>query len=428
MNTFNSIEDINRFLDTLPVFGKSGKSAARFDLEPFRRFCEMMGNPQDQFPAIHVGGTNGKGSTCQIIASVYQQAGYTAGLYTSPHILHFSERFMCNGEEITEDELIGFFRHYAPAIEQFRPTYFELSTAIAFWWFARKEADIGIIEVGLGGRLDATNIITPAASIITNVSYDHTNILGNTIGDIAREKAGIIKPGIPVIVGNISHEAKTVVSKAAENARSRVYDISHLQPSFDDGKYFLQTEAGDLAIETELETPVQGFNIAVAWQTVHVLRRRFPVKRREFVEGVALVRTRYPGRARFSRLIKESPWYFDGAHNYEAIRAMKEKVETIQPVSDTILVLSIMRDKINREIINELLEFNKIFYYSLKMERAATFKEMQQWLPEVIPFPASTRSRKVFFKEFGSKLVIFAGSFYFYTTVRDWLASFTFNR
>ena len=419
---------VNQFLDSVPDFRSAGKEAANFDLDRFRKFCEAIGNPQDKFNSIHVGGTNGKGSTCQILASIYREAGYNTGLYTSPHILRFSERFRYNEQEIPETDLVEFFRRFASMIRSFRLTYFEISTALAFWWFAEKNVDLAVVEVGLGGRLDATNVIIPVASVITNVSLDHTDILGDTIEKIAREKAGIIKPGVPVVLGNISSEAKGVVTEIAGILSSPVSDIDYLEPFFQDGKHILLHEGKQVRMETGLETPVQVYNVAAAWQTVHVLHPKFPVHQHEIINGVARVRARYPGPGRFERLLEGKRWYFDGGHNLEAVRAMKEKVKSIRPVSETVVVLSLMKDKLNERMINEFLDFKKIFYHSLETKRAATFEEFQQWLPDASPFPADGQSRDVFFKENESELVIFAGSFYFYSTVRDWLASFAICR
>ncbi|MGK7389609.1 MAG: bifunctional folylpolyglutamate synthase/dihydrofolate synthase, partial [Candidatus Cyclobacteriaceae bacterium M2_1C_046] len=193
---FNSIESVNSYLESIPKFQTSGKSAANFDLDHFKKFCNELGNPESKYPTIHVAGTNGKGSTCQILASIYQRAGYRVGMYTSPHLLNFSERFKINGIEISDAKLVEFFNAFESQLKKNGLSYFEISTAIAFWYFASQQVDLAIIEVGLGGRLDATNIIKPEVSVITNISLDHTDILGDSVNEIAREKAGIIKPEV----------------------------------------------------------------------------------------------------------------------------------------------------------------------------------------------------------------------------------------
>lgn len=424
---FNSISRVRSYLESIPKFQSSGKSAANFDLDHFRKFSDALDNPQHSFPAIHVAGTNGKGSTCQILASVYQHAGYRVGIYTSPHMLSFSERFKINGIEISDTKLVEFFDRFEPLIKSFRLSYFELSTAIAFWYFADQQVDLAIIEVGLGGRLDATNIIVPEISVITNISLDHTDILGETIKEIALEKAGIIKPGVPVVLGNVNAEAKGVIKNAAKEKKSVVYETGHLRPEYIQDRYVLHPEHGNESFKSGLFTPVQAFNIAVAWQVHEILRGKFPVAREQFRKGVAEVRSIYPGLGRFEKLTDDYEWYFDGAHNLDAVQAMKGMVQTIRPIEESVLVLSMMEDKVNKQLLNEFSEFKKIFYHELNTQRAARYNNIKQLLPAVRLFPATEKQQRLIFKEFETELVIFAGSFYFYATVRDWLASIANN-
>src|SRR5699024_12225038 len=228
---FTTIEEVERYLAGIPKFQSDHTKAADFNLEKFRKFCSEIANPQQQFPAIHVAGTNGKGSTCRILASVYKEAGYKVGLYTSPHILRFNERFEVDGAPIPDEALISFLQAHEQLIEMHHLTYFEISTAIAFWWFSESAIDLGIIEVGLGGRLDATNIITPELSIITSIALDHTGILGDSMSEIAREKAGIIKKERPVVIGKLPPAARETIRSVAEE-RSEEH-TSELQSRFD---------------------------------------------------------------------------------------------------------------------------------------------------------------------------------------------------
>lgn len=425
---FKSIKEVRRYLDSIPRFQTSGKSAADFDLERFRKFCSAVGDPQNEFPSIHVGGTNGKGSTCQILASIYQQAGYETGIYTSPHMLDFSERFKINGEAIPEDELLRFFNSLESLLKSFRLTYFEISTAIAFWYFSKMKVDIAIIEVGLGGRLDATNVIIPEISLITNVSLDHTDILGHTISEIATEKGGIIKEGRPVVLGNVNDEAHKVLKEIAREKGAPLHAVEELNPKFDSGKYILHPRHDKLVLESDLYTPVQVYNLAAAWLACNLLQDRFPVSREQFSKGVANVRALYPSLGRFEKLHERYKWYFDGAHNPEAIRAMKESAASIAPLNKFTIVLSMMSDKVSEQVINEFSVFNKIFYHELNTQRAATLHQVKQHLPSVRPFPVTKKQQKLVFEEFETELVIFTGSFYFYSTVRDWIATFANNR
>lgn len=184
-----------------PMFSREGNSAYKPGLDTITRLCEAFGSPQKQLRCIHVAGTNGKGSTASSLAAIMQSAGLKTGLYTSPHLVDFRERIRIDGRMVTEQFVVSFVEQYLSKNLPLHPSFFELTTAMAFTWFALNEVDIAIIEVGLGGRLDSTNIITPQASVITNISLDHTSLLGNTIAEIAAEKAGIIKPGVPVFIG-----------------------------------------------------------------------------------------------------------------------------------------------------------------------------------------------------------------------------------
>src|ERR1700761_7801166 len=201
----------------LPMFTRDGPSAFKKDLTNTIELCKRLGDPQHKFKSVHGGGTNGKGSTSHMLAAVLQMAGYKTGLYTSPHLKDFRERIRIDGEMISEQRVIDFVEQYQSDFEAIKPSFFEMTVALAFDTFAKEEVDIAIIEVGLGGRLDSTNVISPLFSIITNIGWDHMNILGDTLQLIAGEKAGIIKPGIPVVIGEYQPEVASVfLRKAAE--------------------------------------------------------------------------------------------------------------------------------------------------------------------------------------------------------------------
>jgi dihydrofolate synthase/folylpolyglutamate synthase len=214
----------------LPMFHRIGAAAYKNDLNNTLALCEHLGNPQHKFRAIHVAGTNGKGSVSHMLAAICQASGLKTGLYISPHYKDFRERIKVNGHYIPRAKVVDFVVNNREAIERIQPSFFELCVAMAFDWFARQKLDIAIIEVGLGGRLDSTNVITPLLSVITNISYDHQNLLGNTLPEIAFEKAGIIKPGIPVVIGETHPESAPVFyKKAAAMAAPIVFADQHFQ-------------------------------------------------------------------------------------------------------------------------------------------------------------------------------------------------------
>ncbi|MGM0545547.1 MAG: bifunctional folylpolyglutamate synthase/dihydrofolate synthase [Bacteroidota bacterium] len=420
---FTTVASIEAYLNDIPKFQSAGASAAKFDLSRFRSFCEQMGNPQKEFASIHVGGSNGKGSTCSLLASVLRQSGYKTGVYSSPHIIDYRERFRINGDYIPDKALVRFFNVHKNNVETFGLTYFEISTAVAFWWFAESEVDIACIEVGLGGRLDATNIINPVASVISSISLDHTDILGDTLEQIAREKAGIIKADTPVVVGDLPEIALETVAQIAKQNDAPLFTIDAVEPRFvRPGHYQLTVKGEKMDIKTNLAAPVQAKNIAISWLVFRAIASRYPVRKRAFVEGLKEVQM---GFGRFEKLVEHRQWYFDGGHNLEAVKTLKQSIDTVGDCRRATLVLSMMRDKIRSDVMDEFLEFKNIYYYPLSLERAATFDDINQWLPKAIPFPAADEDRKKLLqRDFDSELVIFSGSFYFYETVRDWVLKF----
>jgi dihydrofolate synthase / folylpolyglutamate synthase len=218
----NYPQTLSYLYSRLPMFTRVGSSAYKANLDNILAFCKNLNNPQQEFKSVHVGGTNGKGSTSHMLAAILQTAGYKTGLYTSPHLRDFRERIRINGEMISEEQVVSFVEKNKELIEQIEPSFFEATVAMAFDYFARQKIDIAVIEVGLGGRLDSTNIITPLLSVITNIGYDHMAILGDTLELIAYEKAGIIKPGIPVVIGEKQEEIAEVFSRKAKECGAKL--------------------------------------------------------------------------------------------------------------------------------------------------------------------------------------------------------------
>jgi dihydrofolate synthase/folylpolyglutamate synthase len=226
----------------LPMYHRVGAAAYKNDLTNTLALCEHLGNPHQRFASIHVAGTNGKGSVSHMLAALCQGQGLKTGLYVSPHYKDFRERIKINGQYIPRKRVADFVAQHRVRIEEIQPSFFELTVAMAFDYFAAEQVDIAIIEVGLGGRLDSTNVITPLLSVITNISYDHMNLLGNTLPLIAAEKAGIIKPGIPVVIGETHPESAPVfLKKAAEAAAPIVFADAHFQAVEREGKNWEST-------------------------------------------------------------------------------------------------------------------------------------------------------------------------------------------
>jgi dihydrofolate synthase/folylpolyglutamate synthase len=412
MTTYKSIEDVYDTLNKIPMFGDRGRSAANFSLEAIRLFCEKMGNPQHEFKTIHVAGTNGKGTTCRMLASVYQSAGYKTGLFTSPHLTDYRERFTIDSEWIPEQDLLHFFQKHEQLIDEVKLSYFELATAIGFWYFADKSVDIAIIETGLGGRLDATNILLPVATAITSVGMDHTDILGDTIEKIAREKAGIIKPNTPVVTGIIPDAALFEIKRRAELLNATVI------PTVDEES---PQEVVHEAQTTGRVTLAAQLNGRIARRIINCLIDQIPVSYDAISDGFKIWSVRYPSGVSFRKVDSDFPWYYDGAHNPDAIKLLKLQLSELSSLYTWTLVLSLMRDKLSAELVSELSEFGSVIYYPLKLSRAATEKEVKELMPEISILDAEDSLPESWVQKNKSELVIFGGSFYFYKTLMQWM-------
>jgi len=415
MNRFNEIADVHRFLERIPRFQNSGAKAARFALEPMEEAAARLGDPHKQFKSIHVAGTNGKGTTCYVLSEIYRQAGYKTGLYTSPHLMRYNERVRVNGREISNTELTRFFHTAETKLELSALTYFEISTLLAFWYFAENEIDIAIIETGLGGRLDSTNIISPELSVITSIAKDHTDILGDTIEAIAGEKAGIIKEKTPVLTGNLDGESMKVIRKHCEQKNSVLHTIEEMKPVY--ASRFMLT-AGDQVIDlgTPFLEPVNKFNLAVAWRAADMLKAQFPVQKQQKIEAI---KNLAPYPARFERLAEDKAWYFSGSHNEQAFYYSAEVIRSLAQEKDPFIILCLLKDKINEPALEILKQYEYIFFYEQNGDRSAVLSDIHTILPQVKKLCNDQVLKTL--EELRSELVIFTGSFYFYPTVKGWM-------
>lgn len=225
-------QTLDYLFSTLPMYQRVGTIAFKKDLTNTLKLCELLDNPHRKFKSIHIAGTNGKGSSAHMLAAILQSAGYKTGLYTSPHLKRFTERIKINGVEMKEDAVVHFVSNNKLHLERIKPSFFETTVAMAFDYFAKENVDIAVIEVGLGGRLDSTNVITSLVSLITNIGYDHQQMLGNSLHEIAKEKAGIIKNNIPVVIGERQEEIAEVFVKIAKNKKAPILFASDIDNSF----------------------------------------------------------------------------------------------------------------------------------------------------------------------------------------------------
>ena len=416
---FSSLSEIEEFLNSIPKFSSSGKSAANFNLNRMVAFCAKMGNPEKQFKSIHVAGTNGKGTVCRMFASVYRSAGFKTGLYTSPHLLSVQERFRVDEYEISEVQLLEFFRQFGQHINDAGYTFFEITTAIAFWFFAREGVEIAIIETGLGGRLDATNVIKPELSVITSIGFDHTDILGNTLASIAFEKGGIIKEGKPVILGHLQKEAKDVLVEIAKCRSSDVFTSDELRAKYHHSSIKLETKNGLLSIPYAGKK-IDALNAAIVYRGVQQLSEQLKVSQEDFVRGIEHVRQYYPLNASFEQLKPDKQWFFDGAHNSDATKILTEHLLTYAPAEKWTVVLSFMNDKLTDEVAHIWSSFPNLFLWQMKGERAADAVKMLHFFPHATLLKTDQIKMDNLFE---TELVIFSGSFYFYHVVSSWMGT-----
>jgi len=335
------------------------------NLDTIRALLSMLGSPHERFPSLHLAGTKGKGSTAALCEAALRAAGYRTGLYTSPHLLSMRERIRLNGVPVSEEQIVALVRQVQSAAESLRerpdlnpPTFFEIHTAMAFLAFAEAGVDIAVVETGLGGRLDATNVIVPLVTAITTVGRDHTDILGDSLPQIAREKAGIIKPGAPVCLGEQEPEVEDVIlARAVEvgapvRRAPRVRAVGRPRPLEppDDGEPLpcaaqtvaIETGGGDWRVRLPLAGRHQWGNLGLAWTAVEALGEQgFPVKRRQFVAGVKSLR--WPARL---EVVQARPWVvLDCAHNVPSLRALAAALPASLRYRRLILVYGLSADK-----------------------------------------------------------------------------------
>ncbi|TDE17756.1 bifunctional folylpolyglutamate synthase/dihydrofolate synthase [Dyadobacter psychrotolerans] len=319
-------QTIDYLYSRLPVFQNIGARAYKPGLHTTSAFCKLLGDPQSQFPSIHVGGTNGKGSTSHMLAAILQTAGYKVGLYTSPHLKSFTERIKINGNEVEEDFIVKFTHDNLSNIDRLSPSFFEVTVAMAFSYFAESKVDIAVIEVGMGGRFDSTNIIEPIISVITNVSYDHTQYLGDTLEKIAFEKGGIIKFKTPVVISEYQSETSGVFEEIARDKETHLLYASDQfrvrDTSLTDGKLLLsitdtiseEIKYKDLCLD--LTGEYQYKNICGVLASVEILRSKgYVVSVKDIYDALSRVVELTGLKGRWQKLRSEPAVYCDTAHN-----------------------------------------------------------------------------------------------------------------
>ncbi len=365
----------------LPMFTRVGAIAFKKGLHNTLELCKRLGNPERKFKSVHVGGTNGKGSTSHMLAAIMQTAGYKTGLYTSPHLLDFRERIRINGEMIPQSEVVEFIKNQKPAIEEIMPSFFEATVAMAFNYFAEQKVDIAIIEVGLGGRLDSTNIIKPLLSVITNISFDHMNMLGNTLKEIAMEKAGIIKKGVPVIIGEKQEAVADVfITKAKEmgseiefaSERYRVNGVRH------NDRDQMLLEVNSQTVELDLTGSYQAKNISGILAAVEELKKQgFLITTEHMLSALKQVKNLTGLMGRWQTIGTDPLVICDTGHNEDGIREVLKNIAATHH-KNLHIVFGMVKDKDISQIL-KLLPVSATYYFCQPdIERAKKSMELKQ--------------------------------------------------
>ncbi|MGB0882624.1 MAG: bifunctional folylpolyglutamate synthase/dihydrofolate synthase [Vicingaceae bacterium] len=357
----NYQQTLDYLFKQLPMYQRVGKAAYKVDLANTHQLCELLNHPENKFKSVHVAGTNGKGSTSHMLASVLQEAGYKVGLYTSPHLKDFRERVKINGEMISEEKVISFVQQYQSDFEKIQLSFFEWTVGLAFDYFASEKVDIAIIETGLGGRLDSTNVVTPEASVITNIGIDHTQFLGNTLEKIAAEKAGIIKPNIPVIIGETQTETELVFKNKASECKSEII-------------------FADKAIKETLKTDLKGIyqqkNVKTCLTTLNCLNQKgWDISVDNIKTGLLNVVNNTGLLGRWQILNNTPLTICDTGHNEEGITEIVNQIKNIKH-NELHIVFGAVNDK-SIDKVMKLLPKNAVYYFcQAKIPRALVVDEL----------------------------------------------------
>lgn len=378
----NYEQTIDYLYSQLPMFTHIGAAAYKEDLHNTIALCNAIGNPQNQIACIHVAGTNGKGSTSHMLAAVLQKAGYKTGLYTSPHIKDFGERIRINGQMIDRSFVIEFTERTKEICKAIEPSFFELTVAMAFEYFAKEKVDIAIIETGLGGRLDSTNIITPILSVITNIGYDHMNLLGNTLPEIALEKAGIIKKNIPVVIGESNDATKHIfIRKAAESNApilfaDEIYQNATTELTNNSIQY---TFSNGVAYTLDLKGNYQLKNLRTVLTSLDLLTTfGFKIDHSSKKEALSSVK-KITGLSGRWDIVAENPTViYDVAHNKEGIQEVLLQLKSKFKEEEMHFVLGFVKDKDVREVLKLFPTRSHYYFTNAHIPRAMFHEELKE--------------------------------------------------
>ncbi|AYB33308.1 bifunctional folylpolyglutamate synthase/dihydrofolate synthase [Chryseolinea soli] len=370
-------ETLQYLYSNLPMFQRIGAAALKNDLSNTQKLCEALGNPQNKFKSIHIAGTNGKGSTSHMLASVFQSAGYKTGLYTSPHLKEFTERIRVNGAEIEKSFVVDFAERVKPLIAEIEPSFFEITVVMAFDYFVFCGVDIAIVEVGLGGRLDSTNVIRPELSVITNIGWDHKDILGDTLEKIAGEKAGIIKPNVPVVISERQPGIDKVFLDRTKKQKATLFFASeeyHVEQHVVEGRVTLEVLRDREVLLNEITLPLQGFyqrkNIAGVLKAVNLMRGMgWTITGQQLRQGLEQVVQQTGLKGRWQILSTQPLTVCDTGHNVDGMHEVVRQIEA-QAYQKLFMVIGMVKDKDIRDVLALLPKDANYYFCQAKIPRA----------------------------------------------------------
>jgi dihydrofolate synthase/folylpolyglutamate synthase len=369
-------EALDFLYKNLPMFQRVGAAALKPDLTNTLALCEILGNPQTKFKSIHVGGTNGKGSTSHMLASILQSSGYKTGLYTSPHLKEFTERIRVNGKEISKAYVVDFVNRIKPAIEKIQPSFFEITVAMAFDYFVYEKIDIAVIEVGLGGRLDSTNVIAPVLSVITNIGWDHMDLLGDTLEKIAQEKAGIIKEKIPVVISEKQPAVEQVFKERAASVNAPLYFASddYLARSREQNPSTIEVTKTEKSDIQKVQLPLQGMyqlkNIVGVVKATELLKELgWRISESSIISGLQNVIAQTGLKGRWQILNERPLVVCDTGHNVDGITEVLKQIRQ-QSYKNLYMVFGMVKGKDTASVLALLPKDAYYFFCQPKIPRA----------------------------------------------------------
>jgi dihydrofolate synthase/folylpolyglutamate synthase len=370
------------------MFSRIGAAAYKEDLHNTTVLCKALDDPHKKFKSIHIAGTNGKGSTSHMLAAILQQAGYKTGLYTSPHLKDFRERIKINGKKISEEFVIDFVQKTKPISEQIKPSFFELTVAMAFDYFEKEKVDIAVIETGLGGRLDSTNVITPILSVITNIGYDHMDILGDTLEKIAAEKAGIIKPNVPVVIGEYLPETRDIFINKAKEMNAPIYFVQE-EYYVSEINYTIKSLSCDiidikhkmpLSFILDLNGLYQAKNLCTVLCAKDILfEQDFSVTDDEEKMALSNVKKLTGLQGRWDVINEQPTIILDVAHNEDGIKQLLQQLSIVSNKSSiTHLIIGMVKDKDITKLLSILPKGARYYFSNAHIARALPHGELKE--------------------------------------------------